>query len=151
MRPSLTKIPTFICKNCKVKLEFIPENYRNWFQIDALNRTMMCSTLCVIKKRKRHKFNAKICDQDNIKFSSKGERAYYNKLKSLQQSGVVLFFLRQTPFHLPGNTKYVCDFTVFYADGTVAFVDYKGMETENFKLKKRQVEEIYGIELEIVK
>lgn len=99
----------------------------------------------------RHKFGAVQCKEDGIKFSSKGERRYYNKLKLMQEAGEVVFFLRQTPFHLPGNSKYVVDFTVFYANGTVSFVDYKGMETESFRLKKRQVEEIYGIKLEIVK
>ncbi len=40
---------------------------------------------------------------------------------------------------------------IFYADGRVRVVDVKGVETETFKLKKRQVEEIYPVEIEIVK
>lgn len=101
--------------------------------------------------RQRHKFGATHCQADDIKFSSKRERAYYQKLKLLQQTGEVLFFLMQVPIRLPGKTKYVCDFQIFYLDGTVAFVDVKGMETETFKLKKRQVEALYPIEIEVVK
>lgn len=101
--------------------------------------------------RHRHKFNAKICESDGIKFSSKRERDYYHQLKHQQKSGDVVFFLRQIPISLPGNSKYVCDFEVFYSDGTVAFIDVKGVETENFRLKKRQVEDLYPIEIEIVK
>lgn len=106
------------------------------------------------KKNKRvvkHKFKAIRCESDSIKFGSKLERAYYHRLKRLQESGEVLFFLRQTAFHLSGNTKYVVDFSVFYADGTVSFVDVKGMSTPMFILKKKQVEDLYPIDLEIVK
>jgi hypothetical protein len=102
-------------------------------------------------RRAKHKFNAMACASDGIKFSSKAERSYYNKLKILQKSGEVVFFLRQTPFHLPGNTKYVVDFQVFYSDGTVAFIDVKGMSTPMFILKKKQVEDLYPITIEIVK
>lgn len=101
--------------------------------------------------RQKHKFNAKPCEADDIKFSSKAERRYYHTLKILQDRGEVVFFLRQVPLHLPGNTKYVVDFQVFYADGTVAFVDVKGMSTPMFILKKTQVESLYPIEIEIVK
>lgn len=99
----------------------------------------------------RHKFNAKGCESDNIKFSSKAERAYYHKLKFLQQSGEVIFFLMQVPFRLPGGVKYVVDFQVFHLDGTISFVDVKGVSTPLFILKKKQVEEIYPIKIEIVK
>lgn len=99
----------------------------------------------------KHKFHAIPCKADDINFSSKAERAYYIKLKMLQITGEVLFFLMQVPFRLPGKTKYVVDFQVFYSDGTVDFVDVKGVETEVFKLKKRQVEEIYPIKITIVK
>lgn len=98
----------------------------------------------------RHKFNAKPCESDNIKFSSKAERNYYEQLKLLQKAGEVLFFLMQVPFRMPGGTKYLCDFQVFYADGTVRFLDVKGMETPLFKLKKKEVEAIYPVEIETV-
>lgn len=98
----------------------------------------------------KHKFNAKRTEIDNIKFDSKKEAQYYSTLKLQQRAGEVIFFLRQVPFHLPGNTKYVCDFQVFYSDGTVKFVDVKGVETAMFKLKKKQVEELYPIQIDIV-
>lgn len=99
----------------------------------------------------KHKFHAVPCKADEFNFSSKAERAYYQKLKLLQKAGEIIFFLMQVPFHLPGKTKYIVDFQVFYSDGTVDFVDVKGVETEVFKLKKRQVEEIYPIKITIVK
>ena len=81
---------------------------------------------------------------DGITFDSKKEANRYKDLKQLQDWGEVLQFLRQIPFHLPGHTKYVCDFLVFWTDGHVSFEDVKGMRTETYKLKKRQVEELYS-------
>lgn len=98
----------------------------------------------------RHKYNAKQTELDGIKFSSKKEARYYSALKLRVAAGEVVFFLRQTPIHLPGNTKYVVDFQEFHADGTVHFVDVKGMETATFKLKKKQVEALYPITIEVV-
>ena len=97
-----------------------------------------------------HKFKAKQTEIDNIKFASRKEAKYYMELKLRQRAGEVLFFLRQVPFHLTGDIKYVCDFQVFLTDGTVEFVDVKGMETDMFKLKKKQVEALYPIEIKIV-
>lgn len=95
----------------------------------------------------RHKFNAKRTEIDKIKFSSQKEARRYRELCQLQQTGDVLFFLRQTPFHLKGDPpiKYVDDFTVFWKDGTVTFEDVKGMKTDVYRLKKNMVEDQYPI------
>src|SRR5260221_14020362 len=97
----------------------------------------------------RHKFNAKHCEADGKKFPSKLERSYYNQLKIRQSSGEVLFFLRQTPFDLPGM-KYVVDFTVFLASGEVEFIDTKGKDTPMSKAKRKAVEELYPVTIKIV-
>jgi len=101
-------------------------------------------------KKIKHKFNAKPTVNDGIRFDSKKEAAYYQKLKLLQKSGEVLFFLRQTPLHLPGNVKYVVDFQVFYANGEVEFIDVKGYITPTCTLKVKQVESLYPIEIKFV-
>ena len=43
------------------------------------------------------------------------------------------------------------DFTEFWEDGTVLFTDVKGMETPEFKIKRREVEALYGVEINVVK
>lgn len=98
----------------------------------------------------RHKFHAKPTETDGIKFASKKEAAYYQQLKIRQKAGDVVFFLRQAPFHLPGGVKYVVDFIVFLADGTVEFLDVKGHKTESYKAKKRMVEAMYPITIKEV-
>lgn len=117
---------------------------------NGVNR-VYCCVACQVGKRKKHKFSAKRCESDSIKFGSKAERSYYHRLQALQKSGEVVFFLRQVPFDLPGNTKYFVDFQVFYADGTVSFIDVKGMSTPLFIMKKKQVEDLYPVEIEIVR
>jgi hypothetical protein len=102
-------------------------------------------------KYHKHKFNAKPAHVDQIRFDSTLEAAYYTHLKTLQSAQEVIFFLRQTPFHLPGGVRYVVDFTVFYSDGTVKFIDVKGMITDTFKMKLKMVEDLYPIKITIVK
>lgn len=94
---------------------------------------------------RRHKFNAKRTETDGIKFSSKRESAHYKNLLLAEQSGDLLFFLRQVPFHLEAGVKYVCDFVEFWRDGEVRFVDIKGFKTPMYILKKKQVESKYPI------
>lgn len=95
----------------------------------------------------KHKFRAIATELDGIKFASKKEAKRYRELKILQQSGELLFFLRQVPFHLPANVKYICDFLCFWDDGTVTIEDVKGIKTPMYILKKKQLEVIYPIRI----
>lgn len=99
----------------------------------------------------KHKFRAKPVIDDGARFPSKLEHAYYQKLQRDQKDGSVLFFLRQVPFHLVGGIKYVLDFMVFYSDGSIRFLDIKGMETAEFLMKKKMVEATFPVEIEVIK
>jgi hypothetical protein len=101
-------------------------------------------------RRPRHKFGAISCERDGKKFPSKLERSYYDKLQILQKTGEIVFFLRQIPFDLPGKVRYVCDFQVFYANGEVSFVDTKGKDTPLSQAKRKMVEDLYPVTIEIV-
>lgn len=103
------------------------------------------------RKVHRHKFGAVSCERDGKKFPSRLERKYYDSLKIRQASGEVVFFLCQVPFDLGGGVKYVCDFQVFLADGTVEFVDTKGRDTVMSIAKRKIVEDKYPVEIKIVK
>ena len=98
----------------------------------------------------RHKFNAKAVEYDGIRFDSKKEGNYYLQLQLRVKAGEVVFFLRQVPFHLPGGVKYIVDFMEFHADGTVHMVDVKGMTTDKFIMKKKMVEDLYPVIIEVV-
>ena len=97
-----------------------------------------------------HKFNAIQTICDGISFPSKKQAKYYQDLKLRKVAGEITFFLREVPFDLPGNTKYRVDFQEFHSDGTVHFVDVKGYETKDFIMKKKMVESLYPVEIEIV-
>ncbi len=96
----------------------------------------------------RHKFHARPTVTDGIRFSSKKEADHYDHLRIQQKVGFVLFFLRQVPFDLPGGVKYRVDFQIFYADGSVRFVDVKGMRTQEYIMKKKMVEDLYPVTID---
>ena len=102
-------------------------------------------------KKLKHKFNAKAVTKNSIRYDSKLEAKLASKLDIMKQQGEVLFYLRQVPFDLPGGIKYRCDFQVFYTNGEVEFLDAKGIETELFRVKKKQVEEKYPVKIIIWK
>lgn len=95
----------------------------------------------------KHKFHAIPTEYDGIKFASKKEAKRYKELLLLKKAGDILFFLRQVPFHLPGNVKYLCDFVIFWTNGEVIFEDVKGVKTPMYILKKKQIEALYPIEI----
>lgn len=103
-------------------------------------------------KLHRHKYNAKPTTIGGIRFDSKKEAKYYQDLLVRQKAGEVLFFLRQTPFHLVKQDGtaiiYRVDFQEFRSDGTVHFVDVKGMITDSYRIKKAWVERDYPITIE---
>ena len=95
-----------------------------------------------------HKFNAKPTNVDNIRFDSKKEASYYDKLVLAQQTGELLFFIRQVPFHLEGNVVVRVDYMEFWKDGTVRVVDVKGYRTPSYIRNKKQVEARYPVQIE---
>jgi len=99
----------------------------------------------------RFKFNNRRVTDNGEKFASKLEHRFKEHLESIKKNGQILFYLTQVPIRLPGGTKYIVDFVVFYSDGVVRFIDTKGMQTDTFKIKKREVEAIYPFEIEIIK
>lgn len=99
---------------------------------------------------RKNKFNAQKTVIDDIPFSSKKEAKRYTELKILQRTGDVLWFQRQCPFQLPGNTKYFLDFQVYWKDGTITYEDVKGFLTPMFKLKLKQVETLYPIKITVI-
>lgn len=104
-----------------------------------------------IGKKKLNKYRAVRTEVDGYKFDSALEGNYYRYLKLMRQLGEVSYFLMQVPIHLCSKRKYLCDFLVFYADGTHKYIDVKGIETLTFKIKKDVIESLYPIEIHLVK
>ncbi len=103
-------------------------------------------------RRPKHKYGAVRTEVKGRKYASKAEGRYAASLHLRKAAGEILGWLEQVPFHLPGGVKYVCDFQIFEADGTVRFVEVKGFETAVWKVKAKQVAELYPwLTVEVVK
>lgn len=109
------------------------------------------------------KYNAKKVEFDGIKFDSKAEGEYYLHLKQQVSERQILGFERQKRMLLQegfsvegvkGKIRpifYVVDFIITENDGTLTYVDVKGMETDVFKLKKKLFMKRYNTALLKVK
>ena len=113
--------------------------------------------------RRYSKYNAKKVEIDGIKFDSKAEGEYYLHLKQQVSERQILGFERQKRMLLQegfnvegvkGKIRpifYVVDFIITENDGTLTYVDVKGMETDVFKLKKKLFMKRYNTALLKVK
>lgn len=100
---------------------------------------------------KPNKYHNNPTTVDGIRFDSKKEARYYEQLLIRVAAGEVSYFLMQVPLRLPGGSKYVVDFLVFFTDGRAPeYIDVKGRETQVFRLKKREVEHHYPITVRCV-
>lgn len=111
-----------------------------------------------------------------LRFQSAGEGDRYLFLRDCQRTGKVRDLRLQVPFELyppvyeqktlvrgprKGQTvngrliwegvTYIADFVYSTADGECVVEDYKGVETPVFKLKRRLMHELLGIDVKIVK
>lgn len=99
----------------------------------------------------KSKYNSKITIIDGIRFHSKKEAEYYSKLKLYEKEGHIHRIHRQVIFDLPGPSKYLCDFMIIYFEPKmIDYIDCKGYDTPLSKLKRKQVKDLYGIEIKII-
>lgn len=109
----------------------------------------------------RSKYYSKKVIVDGIKFDSKKEGEYYQKLKALERADKIYGlqlqkeYVLQDSFKLNNKTiraiKYRADFSyVSRDDDKLHVVDVKGYRTDVYMLKKKMFEYKYGIELEEV-
>ena len=91
---------------------------------------------------------------DGIRFASKLEGTRYLQLKMLKSGGVIKNFKIQVTYRLDVNGIHICDyradFVVENSDGTVTVEDTKGFITPEFKLKKKLMLVIHGIEIQLI-
>lgn len=101
---------------------------------------------------KKSKYGAVKTKVDGIVFDSKKESNRYAELKVLEQAGVITNLRLQVPFELMPKSKYgmairyYADF-VYYENNKLIVEDAKGMRTPMYKIKKRLMAEVHGIEI----
>lgn len=100
-----------------------------------------------------HKFNAVKTVIDGHTFASKAEAKRYGELKMLEKAGEIDGLVLQPRFPLEVNRvsigAYVADFSYWTLQRPPGRVieDVKGMKTPLYRLKKKLVEALYGIEI----
>lgn len=99
------------------------------------------------------KYGAKKCTIDNIKFDSIEESKFYIYLLGEQEAERIESFTMQPEFLLQEGFRkdgkairaisYIADFAVTYPDGEEIIYDVKGLETADFKIKKKMFQYKY--------
>lgn len=89
---------------------------------------------------------------DGIKFASRKEARRYRQLKMMEKAKAIQDLHLQVTFPLIKQSehgreiKYIADF-VYYENGHMIVEDTKGYRTDVYKLKKRMMAELYGIDI----
>lgn len=110
-------------------------------------------------RRSRNKYRNNPMIIDGIRFDSTKEGHRWCELQTLQKAGVISDLQRQVKyelqpaFYFQGKKirpiQYVADFT--YNEGGEHIVeDVKGVKTQEYKLKKKMMQYIYGIDIKEV-
>ena len=107
------------------------------------------------KFKKSSKFGAKKTVVDGITFDSKWESERYGQLKAMERGGIVTDLKLQVKYDIVINDikicKYIADFVYKEEspDGKIREIveDAKGFETPEFKLKKKLMKAVHGIDI----
>lgn len=91
--------------------------------------------------KKKNKYGAKKQDYNGKKYDSNLECRYAQELDFRIDAGEVKKWDRQVKLDLSVNgvhiTNYFCDFRVELKDGTIQYVEVKGVLTDSFRIKWR--------------
>lgn len=98
-----------------------------------------------------NKYNNVFTIIDNIKFSSKKEAKRYVDLKLLEVSGQIKELQLQKRYKIPLNDILICTYVAdfYYKDkyGKEFVEDAKGFLTPIYKLKKKLMKAVHGIDI----
>lgn len=89
---------------------------------------------------------------DGKNFASRREASRYTELRLLERAGRIEGLMTQVrlPLKVNGETvsHYVADFT-YREDGQLVIEDTKGFQTDVFKLKRKLVRVLYGVDIRL--
>lgn len=97
------------------------------------------------------KYKNKRTEVDGLVFASQKEARRYQELKLLERAGEIFDLMWQRPFQIEVNgveiCKYVADFTYIEKGGWDVVEDVKGVLTPVYKLKKKLMLAVHGVEI----
>ena len=90
-----------------------------------------------------------------MKFDSRWEAERYGQLCKLQEAGEISGLDRQVRFNIVINEQKICayiaDYTYYDTENKFIVEDAKGVETDIFRLKKKLMKAVNGIDIKISK
>jgi len=108
-----------------------------------------------LNQKKENKLHAKSITVDGFRFDSLAEAKRYGELKLLERNGDIsgLKVHPVFPVEIAGRPicKVILDFRYEDKNGDEVFEDVKGKDTALSRLKRKMVEAVYNIDVEIVR
>lgn len=109
----------------------------------------------LVKRKGRSKYHNKPCYVDGLFFQSKKEATQYSILKLRLRDGEIRDLKCQVTFLLEVNGILICKYRADFVYEEVAsyrqiIEDVKGYRTDLYKLKKKLMYALYGIEIQEV-
>ena len=111
---------------------------------------LLVNTKPLTVEGKPSKYHSTRTEYNGEWYHSKKEAEEAKKLQLLQRQGEIKGFISQVPIKLPGHIVHRVDFLIFNNDCTVTLREVKGQDTPLGKMKRKQVEELYKIKIEVV-
>ena len=102
---------------------------------------------------RRHKYGAKVETVDGVRFASRREARRYRQLKALADAGAVANLRLQVRYPIAVNGVTICTYVAdfVYNEGGPAgpevVEDCKGYRTPEYRLKKKLMRAVYGVEI----
>lgn len=104
------------------------------------------------KSYRRNKYGNKRTKVDGMVFQSAAEARRYSELKLMERAGAIRDLRLQTSWPLKiGETlicRYRCDFEYWSSDGRQIVEDVKGVLTPAYRIKKKLMAAIHGVEIQ---
>ena len=95
----------------------------------------------------KSKYRNKKTKLDGAIYDSKKEAHRAAELNLMLKNGEIITLARQVRFRLTKGIEYVADFVYTTKDGEQIIEDVKGIKTDVYKLKKKLMKELRGIEI----
>ena len=102
------------------------------------------------REKRRNKYNARKTEYNGHIYDSAHEAQIAQQMDFRLRAGEIRGWIPQVEFNLPGSVKYRADFVVLRNDGRYDVVDAKSEATRKdkaYRIKRRQMQEVLGIEI----
>ena len=105
-------------------------------------------------KKKTNKYKAEKVKTKQGTFDSKGEWKRWKYLVGLEKNDVIQNLQRQVSYSLDVNGHHICRYVadaVFDYKGVTYVEDFKGVLTNTFRLKRKLMMAVHGIDVKIIR